>query len=125
MEDGAPDFLYPWSLDECIRTARAALWTAARVRWRRSTNWRIVNVVVEQPPKVEMGDYALPLAFELARKLRKAPKKIAEEIVAGLKAKLPAGFASLEVAGAGYINARLDRVAALSEALRPREPHSR
>jgi arginyl-tRNA synthetase len=32
---------------------------------------------------------------------------------------LPAGFSSLEVAGAGYINARLDRVAALSEALRP------
>ncbi len=78
-----------------------------------------VNVVVEQPPKVEMGDYALPLAFELARKLRKAPKKIAEEIVAGLEGKLPAGFLSLEVAGAGYINARLDRVAALSEALRP------
>ena len=71
------------------------------------------NIVVEQPPKVEMGDYALPLAFELARRLRKAPRKIAEEIVAGLSGKLPSQFASLEVAGAGYINVRLDRAAAL------------
>ena len=68
------------------------------------------NVVVEQPPKVEMGEYALPLAFELARKLRMAPRKIAEEIVADLE--LPEGFARLEVAGAGYINARLDRAVA-------------
>jgi arginyl-tRNA synthetase len=65
------------------------------------------SVVIEQPPKVEMGEYALPLAFELARKLRKAPRKIAEEIVAGLAA--PEGFERLEVAGGGYINARLNR----------------
>jgi arginyl-tRNA synthetase len=65
------------------------------------------NVVVEQPPKVELGEYALPLAFELARKLRMAPRRIAEEIVAELTP--PEGFAKLEVAGAGYINARLQR----------------
>jgi arginyl-tRNA synthetase len=35
------------------------------------------NIVIEQPPKVEMGEYALPLAFELAKQLRKAPRKIA------------------------------------------------
>ena len=74
------------------------------------------NIVVEQPPKVEMGEYALPLAFELARKLRKAPRKIAEEVVAGL-APLE-GFARLEVAGAGYINARLDRGAGAAMLLR-------
>ena len=67
------------------------------------------SVVIEQPPKVELGEYALPLAFELAKKLRKAPRKIAEEIVAGL-GKVE-GFERLEVAGAGYINARLDRAA--------------
>ena len=33
---------------------------------------------------MEFGEYALPLAFELAKKLRKAPRKIAEEIVVGL-----------------------------------------
>jgi arginyl-tRNA synthetase len=67
----------------------------------------LANVVIEQPPKVEMGEFALPLAFELAKRLRKPPRKIAEEIVAALP--LPDGFEKLEVAGAGYINARLRR----------------
>jgi len=44
------------------------------------------SVMIEQPPKVELGEYALPLAFELAKKLRKAPRKIADEIVAGIGA---------------------------------------
>ena len=67
------------------------------------------RIVIEQPPKVELGEYALPLAFELAKKLRKAPRKIAEEIVAGI-GRIE-GFERLEVAGAGYINARVDRIA--------------
>jgi arginyl-tRNA synthetase len=65
------------------------------------------NIVIDQPPNVEMGEFALPLSFELAKRLRKAPRKIAEEIVAEFP--LPAGFEKLEVAGAGYINARLQR----------------
>ena len=68
------------------------------------------GIVVEQPPKIEMGEFALPVSFELARTLRKAPRKIAEEIIAEMS--LPEGFASFEVAGAGYINARLDRTRA-------------
>ena len=43
----------------------------------------LANIVVEQPPKIELGEFALPVSFELARTLRKAPRKIAEEIVAG------------------------------------------
>ncbi len=84
---------------------------AERVRSFLKENYQIEleNLVIEQPPKVEMGEYALPLAFELARKLRKAPKKIAEEIVAGLSATGVDGFESFEVAGAGYINAKLNR----------------
>ena len=72
------------------------------------------SIVVEQPPKVEMGEYALPLAFELAKTFRKAPRKIAEEIVAGVGAI--EGFEKLDLAGAGYINARMNR-AALAAAL--------
>ncbi|MGH9588804.1 MAG: arginine--tRNA ligase, partial [Terracidiphilus sp.] len=49
--------------------------------------------------------------FELARKLRKAPRVIAQEVVAALGAV--EGFAGFETAGAGYINARLDRAAAV------------
>src|SRR3954467_3878817 len=67
------------------------------------------NVVVDQPPNVALGEFALPLSFELAKKLRKAPRKIAEEIVAGIGPV--EGFDKFEVAGAGYINARVDRAA--------------
>ena len=56
---------------------------------------------------MELGEYALPLAFELAKKLRKPPRKIAEEIVAAIGPI--EGFEKLELAGAGYINARLKR----------------
>jgi arginyl-tRNA synthetase len=69
-------------------------------------------VVLEQPPDLAFGEYATPLAFELARRLRRAPRKIAEEIVAAL-GPVP-GFSAFEVAGAGYINARLDRAGAVA-----------
>jgi arginyl-tRNA synthetase len=66
-------------------------------------------LAIEQPPEIKFGEYALPLAFELARRLKKAPRKIAEEIVTALGPV--EGFSTFEVAGAGYINARLDRAA--------------
>ena len=74
---------------------------------RRTYDLDLAKIVIEQPPKVEFGEYALPLAFELAKKLRKAPRKIAEEVVGGI-GPIP-GFEKLELAGAGYINARLKR----------------
>ena len=77
---------------------------------KRQYDLDLDRLVVDQPPNVGLGEYALPLSFELAKKLRKPPRKIAEEIVAGLSA-VP-GFSKFEVAGAGYINARLDRQAA-------------
>jgi arginyl-tRNA synthetase len=70
----------------------------------------IGSITLETPPDLRLGEIATPIAFELARKLRKAPKIIAQEIVAAL-GPLP-GFAKFEVAGAGYINAYLDRAAA-------------
>ncbi len=69
------------------------------------------TLAIEQPPEIRMGEYALPVAFELAKRLRKAPRKIAEELVAELGAL--DGFSGFEVAGAGYINARLDRSSAM------------
>ncbi len=74
---------------------------------REKYDVELTNIVIEQPPKIELGEYALPFSFELAKRLRKAPRKIAEEIVVSLPAL--AGFEKFEVAGAGYINARLDR----------------
>jgi arginyl-tRNA synthetase len=74
---------------------------------RRTYDLDLPEIVIEQPPRVDLGEYALPLAFELAKKLRKAPRKIADEIVAGIG---PIdGFEKVSVAGAGYINAYLKR----------------
>jgi arginyl-tRNA synthetase len=82
---------------------------AARVRefLRRQYDLEFTNVQIEQPPNVELGEYALPLSFELAKKLRKAPKKIAQEIADGLGA-IPE-IERIEVAGGGYINVRVNR----------------
>jgi arginyl-tRNA synthetase len=63
-------------------------------------------IVIDVPPNRELGDLALPLAFELARKLRKAPKAIAEELAAAL-AQVP-GISNVE-ATKGYLNLFLDR----------------
>ncbi len=75
----------------------------------------IGSIPLETPPDLGLGEIATPIAFELARKLRKAPKIIAQEIVAALLADLGLlpGFAKFEVAGAGYINAYLDRAEAV------------
>ncbi len=73
----------------------------------RTYSLDLPQIAIEQPPKVELGEYALPLAFELAKKLRKAPRQIAQEIVGGIGPI--EGFEKLELAGAGYINARIER----------------
>jgi arginyl-tRNA synthetase len=79
----------------------------------------VEKIVIEQPPEIKFGEYAVPIAFELARKLRKAPRKIADEIVSALGAI--EGFAGFEVAGAGYINTRLDRGALVQAMAASRE----
>lgn len=95
------------------------LTTAVRDLLKRQYDLALPHVAVEQPPKIAMGEYALPLAFELAKRLRKPPRKVAEEVVAGLGA-VP-GFKSFEIAGAGYINARLDRAQFVREMLSTHE----
>ncbi len=67
----------------------------------------VPNIVLERPPKIALGEAASPVAFELAKRLKRAPRQIAQEIAAGLGA-VP-GIARLEVAGGGYLNAFFDR----------------
>jgi len=72
----------------------------ARYGWSAPVNF-------EQPRQPEFGELALPVAFQLARELRRPPRAIAEEIVREI-GPLEA-VASMEVAGGGYINFRFDR----------------
>jgi arginyl-tRNA synthetase len=66
-----------------------------------------VPIVTERPPKLAMGEVASPLCFELAKRLKKPPRALAQEIANSLK-RIP-GVARVEVAGGGYLNAFFDR----------------
>jgi arginyl-tRNA synthetase len=65
-------------------------------------------IVLEYPPTRALGDLATPVAFELARRLKKAPRVIAQEIVAGFGAL--DGVRALQAAPSGHLNVFLDRV---------------
>jgi len=68
-----------------------------------------VSVPTSRPPKIEMGEVASPVCFELAKRLKRAPRQLAQEIAAEIGAI--EGVARWEVAAGGYLNAFLDRVA--------------
>ncbi len=72
-------------------------------------------IALESPPTRELGDLGTPVAFELARRLRKAPRAIAAEIAAA-SASVP-GFRQVVAAPNGYLNFFLDRSAFLRERL--------
>jgi arginyl-tRNA synthetase len=63
------------------------------------------EVVVEQPQRPEHGDFATPIALTLAKPMRRAPREVAQAIVAHLPASEM--IAAVEIAGPGYINLRL------------------
>lgn len=66
-----------------------------------------IPVQIEQPKQASFGELAIPVAFQLAKALKKPPKAIAAE----LSSSLPAleGVRETEVAGNGYLNVRIDR----------------
>ena len=72
----------------------------------RYPNATLPHVVIEQPPKVELGDFAIPM-FPFAKPLRAAPLKIAEAIRAEIGPI--EGIAGMQVAPPGYLNVRIDR----------------
>ncbi|MCY4025718.1 MAG: arginine--tRNA ligase [Acidobacteria bacterium] len=65
------------------------------------------EIAVQSPPNRALGDLGTPLAFELARRLRKAPRSIAAEVVAALGPV--EGIARAEAAPNGYVNLFLAR----------------
>jgi arginyl-tRNA synthetase len=77
------------------------------------------QIVSERPPRTELGDLAFPVAFELARSLKRAPRKIAEELKDPLSRV--EGVSRVDVAGAGYLNVFFDRALYLESFLAPAE----
>jgi arginyl-tRNA synthetase len=73
---------------------------------QRYADAALPKIVIEQPPNVGLGDFAIPV-FPFAKPLRTAPLKIAEAIRAGVGSI--EGIAEMQVAPPGYLNVRIDR----------------
>ena len=65
------------------------------------------SLTLERPKNRDHGDYATSIALALSKPSGIAPRKIAEIIVAGLKAHKD--IAALEIAGPGFVNITLDK----------------
>ena len=64
-------------------------------------------VQIEQPKQPKFGELAVPAALQLARELKKNPREIAAKLTTvGVRI---ADFATVEMAGNGYVNVRFDR----------------
>ncbi len=67
------------------------------------------EILVQTTPKLDLGDMALPLAFDLAKKIGRKPREIAQELAPKLTSL--EGVSRADVAGGGFINLFLDRSA--------------
>ncbi len=79
-----------------------------------------LTIAIESPPNRTFGDLGTPVAFELARTLRKAPGAIAREIAD--RFKRGDSVSAVEAAPNGYLNVFLDRRAFLLQRLGLSEP---
>ena len=76
-----------------------------KIAARYQVNYNSLNFTT--PPKIELGELALPVAFDLARKIKRPPREIALELAADAVAI--DGVGKVDVAGGGYLNFHLDR----------------
>jgi arginyl-tRNA synthetase len=96
-----------------------ALRETVRAAARSNFGIELEQIVVEIPPKTELGDFAFPIGFELAKQIKQAtgekqnPRELAEKLKSEIEAKEFVG--KVEVAGAGYLNVFLDRAQFLIE----------
>ncbi|MGH1035836.1 arginine--tRNA ligase [Bacillus cereus] len=80
---------------------------AAVLKAELATEAQIPNVVLESPKDKTNGDFSTNMAMQLARVAKKAPRMIAEELVANFD-KAKASIEKIEIAGPGFINFYMD-----------------
>ncbi|WP_221585756.1 arginine--tRNA ligase [Microbacterium sp. G2-8] len=68
------------------------------------------DITVERPKNRDHGDWSTNTAMKFAKRLGANPRELAQEIADGLAEV--GGVASVEIAGPGFINVRLDAAAA-------------
>jgi arginyl-tRNA synthetase len=82
-----------------------------RISERYRIHYDSLNFTI--PPKIALGELAIPIAFDLARKLKRPPIEIAKELAADA-GEIPC-IGKVDVAGGGYLNFHLDRGAFIAE----------
>jgi len=80
------------------------------------------SLALDYPPNRDLGDLGTPAAFELARRLRKPPRAIAQEVAAAFG--VLQGIRQVTAAPNGYLNVFLERPAFLLERLTPSAPQA-
>jgi arginyl-tRNA synthetase len=81
-------------------------------------------VAFEKPRQPEHGDFACSIALQLAKRLKRNPRQLAEALTSAAIAEYPdfgSAFAGYEIAGPGFINFRLKpalKVASIQDALK-------
>ncbi len=68
------------------------------------------EITIDRPRSRDHGDYATPVALQLAKRAGLPPRAVAEKLAARLSAT--PGIASVDIAGPGFVNIRLDAAAA-------------
>jgi arginyl-tRNA synthetase len=71
-------------------------------------NFPLPSILLEIPPNLEFGELAASVCFELAKHAKKKPRTIAEELVQAIDVSGFPLIESVEPAGAGYINFRVN-----------------
>ncbi len=66
------------------------------------------SILLDVPPNLEFGELAASICFELAKQEKKKPRTIAEEIVQSIDVSALPLIESVQAAGAGYINFRVN-----------------
>jgi len=88
---------------EQVKSNLRAEIAAAVIKAGLASEEQLPDVVLEIPKDKVNGDYSTNMAMQLARVAKKAPKMIAEELVAHFD-KSKASIEKIEIAGPGFIN---------------------
>jgi arginyl-tRNA synthetase len=76
---------------------------AAVIKANLATEEQVPDVILEIPKEKTHGDYSTNMAMQLARVAKKAPRMIAEELIADFDLS-KASIEKIEIAGPGFIN---------------------
>ncbi|WP_337019462.1 arginine--tRNA ligase [Oceanobacillus massiliensis] len=76
---------------------------AAAIQAKLATEEELPAIILEKPKDKAHGDFASNIAMQLARIAKKAPRQIADDIVANLD-QTKASIEKIDIAGPGFIN---------------------